>query len=280
MSRATKLGLLGCVLLIAGCSGSADSSVSDVAGGEEETQGVGQRLVASDPCATVRCAAGTRCVANGSTATCEANVFCGGIAAFPCPGAGECVDDPNDSCDPDNGGADCGGVCACSGAAVLCGPNTVFDESPEICACVEFENPCNLLDCPPNSRCEVNNGEPSCVANVQCGGFSGEPCPGAGTCVDDRSDDCDPENGGADCGGLCECSGALVLCAPEAVFDESPDVCGCVPSPSVGCEAVLCITGTHCVERDGQAECVPNRHRPHRRHGRHQPRRPHGKRHH
>ncbi len=37
--------------------------------------------------------------------------MCGGIAAFPC-GSGEvCIDDPSDSCDPKNGGADCSGIC-------------------------------------------------------------------------------------------------------------------------------------------------------------------------
>ncbi len=37
--------------------------------------------------------------------------FCGGIAAFPCDAGQTCVDDPSDSCDPMNGGADCGGMC-------------------------------------------------------------------------------------------------------------------------------------------------------------------------
>jgi hypothetical protein len=37
--------------------------------------------------------------------------FCGGIAAFPCPEGYTCVDDPNDDCDPNQGGADCGGIC-------------------------------------------------------------------------------------------------------------------------------------------------------------------------
>jgi len=38
--------------------------------------------------------------------------FCGGIAGFACHEANEtCVDDPSDSCDPANGGADCGGLC-------------------------------------------------------------------------------------------------------------------------------------------------------------------------
>jgi hypothetical protein len=38
--------------------------------------------------------------------------FCGGLAAVQCPEGLVCVDDPNDSCDPNTGGADCGGVCA------------------------------------------------------------------------------------------------------------------------------------------------------------------------
>lgn len=38
-------------------------------------------------------------------------IFCGGIAGFPCPDGMQCSDDPEDSCDPNNGGADCGGIC-------------------------------------------------------------------------------------------------------------------------------------------------------------------------
>ena len=36
---------------------------------------------------------------------------CGGIANLPCPTGMRCVDDPNDSCDPAHGGADCSGIC-------------------------------------------------------------------------------------------------------------------------------------------------------------------------
>src|SRR5262245_28513316 len=39
--------------------------------------------------------------------------MCGGIAAFRCPGAGRCVDNPYDDCDPQHGGADCSGLCVC-----------------------------------------------------------------------------------------------------------------------------------------------------------------------
>lgn len=38
--------------------------------------------------------------------------FCGGFGGFQCHDPNhDCVDDPTDSCDPNNGGADCGGIC-------------------------------------------------------------------------------------------------------------------------------------------------------------------------
>lgn len=36
-----------------------------------------------------------------------------------------------------------------------------------------------------------------------CGGIAGLVCPGELYCVDDPRDDCDPAQGGADCGGVC-----------------------------------------------------------------------------
>jgi hypothetical protein len=43
-----------------------------------------------------------------------------------------------------------------------------------------------------------------CVENKLCGGFANFPCDVEGQiCEDDPRDDCDPENFGADCGGLC-----------------------------------------------------------------------------
>ena len=38
-------------------------------------------------------------------------MLCGGIAGFQCPTGLRCLDDPADNCDPNNGGADCGGIC-------------------------------------------------------------------------------------------------------------------------------------------------------------------------
>lgn len=36
---------------------------------------------------------------------------CGGIAAIQCPDGQTCIDDPSDTCDPKQGGADCSGIC-------------------------------------------------------------------------------------------------------------------------------------------------------------------------
>ncbi len=36
-----------------------------------------------------------------------------------------------------------------------------------------------------------------------CGGFAAIRCPEGLTCVDDPHDDCDPNAGGRDCGGIC-----------------------------------------------------------------------------
>jgi hypothetical protein len=59
---------------------------------------------------------------------------CGGIAGLPCPGSGQCEDVPNDSCDPNKGGADCPSTCTCPGP-VPCPSGSTFDASPNVCAC-------------------------------------------------------------------------------------------------------------------------------------------------
>ena len=156
-------------------------------------------------------------------------VLCGGIAGIPCPGSGQCEDNPDDECDPDNGGADCGGICRCV-ENQLCVRGHIFDSAPDVCACVPDPNV------------------------PFCGGIAGFPCPGAGMCVDNPDDECDPENGGADCGGYCECN-ALGLCASGSVWDSSPSVCGCVPEMNP-CAATLCPTGTTCEVIDGAGVCI------------------------
>jgi hypothetical protein len=88
-----------------------------------------------DLCQTVKCASGTHCDAGICTPDSSTKKTCGGIAAFPCPGSGMCVDDPTDSCNPWFGGADCGGICICAPFG-FCKLGTHWDASPGVCACV------------------------------------------------------------------------------------------------------------------------------------------------
>jgi hypothetical protein len=211
-----------------------------------------------DPCAAVRCKAGTHCEPSDDGAVCVSDgQHCGGIAGFPCPGSAKCVDDPNDDCDPARGGADCGGVCTCV-ENVLCIRGDVFDPSPKVCACVPApEDPCAAVQCKAGMHCQVSDSDAVCLPDAPgCGGFVGTPCPGAGQCVDDSSDDCDPDRGGADCAGLCQCE-ALGLCVAGKVWDGAPSVCGCVPATNP-CAATLCPTNTRCEVSDGGAVCVSN----------------------
>jgi hypothetical protein len=306
--------------LLAGCSSgsSASSPVDEAAQRTERLVAPSPDVPEDDPCASVRCAAGTECVVVDGNATCaETDVNpcaavlclvgtlcevidgqasctpieptapqCGGFAGFACPGSGTCVDDTTDDCDPANGGADCSGVCECNILA-LCIEGFVFDPSPAVCACVEAPevdpcaavrcgegtecvvvdgsatcqpapNPCALVLCPPNAICEVVDGDAVCAPIEPppfCGGFANIQCPGAGTCVDDATDGCDPANGGFDCGGVCECN-ILALCIEGFAFDSSPAVCACVEAPELDpCAAVRCAAGFQCIVVDGSASC-------------------------
>jgi hypothetical protein len=108
--------------------------------------------VTDDPCATVRCAAGTHCEATvvqciqapcPPIASCVADapaVRCGGFAGIDCPGTGLCADDPTDSCDPKRGDTDCFGLCQCV-QRVFCVQGSRFDSSPKVCACVPQVTP-------------------------------------------------------------------------------------------------------------------------------------------
>lgn len=79
--------------------------------------------------------------------------FCGGIANIQCPSDElVCVDNPNDSCDPNNGGRDCGGLCqyrACGGFAGL--------QCPTGFTCVDN----------PNDSCDPSNGGRDCIGICQ-----------------------------------------------------------------------------------------------------------------
>jgi hypothetical protein len=71
---------------------------------------------------------------------------CGGFAGLQCPDGLSCVDDPADSCDPMQGGADCMGMCVEGGATdddtacdFAANPDKNYiGKSPDACATMKF----------------------------------------------------------------------------------------------------------------------------------------------
>jgi hypothetical protein len=67
--------------------------------------------------------------------------FCGGIAGFLCDKGFICVDDPRDDCDPNKGGADCGGICQEEKKKPTCDkePGQKYvSRDPEQCFLIDF----------------------------------------------------------------------------------------------------------------------------------------------
>lgn len=117
--------------------------------------------------------------------------------------------------------------------------------------------------------CASDVGSGTEALRQACGGFAGFACPDGQICVDDPSDSCDPESGGADCIGVCrnepggrqcdhgrgvtyvsrstaECAAIRFLCAEgsEPFFNECG--CGCRPIPGESCGPTTCGEGEVC----------------------------------
>ncbi len=122
--------------------------------------------------------------------------FCGGIAGIQCPEGQVCVNDPTDECDPELGGADCGGVCVLEPeepecgevlCALWCEHGFETDENGcEICSCAEGPELPEPTECVV-SGCngEICAAEPmfspcvalpqfACFDNAECGNFGPE----------------------------------------------------------------------------------------------------------
>jgi len=91
---------------------------------------------------------------------------------------------------------------ACQGVALLCAAlgSACASRTPQSpnpsCASIRCDSDLVCIEVP-------ENGLPTCVLPMSCGGFTGTLCGKGYRCVDDPRDGCSVETGGADCGGIC-----------------------------------------------------------------------------
>jgi hypothetical protein len=132
---------------------------------------------------------------------------CGGIAGLRCPSGLTCEDDPNDSCDPRTGGADCSGICVAP---------------PGSPPCAGFAG----LQCPDGMRCidRPNDGCDPYKGGYDCGGVCvGEatdagPAPTAPTEPTEPTEPTDCRSTGCENGGTCMMCWGNYACLPKGAF--------------------------------------------------------------
>ena len=124
----------------------------------------------------------------------KAKIFCGGFANLPCPTGMTCADDPTDDCNPNKGGADCGGVCRPA-------PKAKCEHQPS--EYVALGDQCQLVKfaCVPGSVPFFDSCGCGCTAGIACGGNS---CGSGEYCCNSSCGICAPT------GGVC----TQQVCAP------------------------------------------------------------------
>jgi hypothetical protein len=141
---------------------------------------------------------------------------CGGFAGTACPGGQDCVDDPSDSCDPANGGADCPGICV---------PNTTCGADP--CGACP-------TDTVPHDTCSNGAWQCTCLA----------------LCQKSNPDDCNICPAGqtnlVSSNGACVCECQLPATTSQCTQDSdchagNPDVCNICAAPL---NHLVCSSGT------------------------------------
>jgi hypothetical protein len=117
--------------------------------------------------------------------------------------------------------------------------------------CQPGDTCCNLVcgACTAMGACDDATSTKLCLGGVEgaaqlCGTGTKLSCPGAGSCADLATDACDPEAGGVDCEGRCECT-ATGACLDGFRWNADPAVCACQPLPGP-CGMTVCQPGEAC----------------------------------
>ena len=174
-------------------------------------QAAGSNEVAS----TYQCSCVDGTTSSGSSCTYttgNAPESCGGFAGTVCSDKSmECIDDPSDSCNPENGGADCLGICVTTCGGFTAGPQR---------------------DCPDETTCTNNPNTPDCLLAADCVGVcsplpscklsDGSGCPQGYSCTNDGCDN------NINCPGRC-----AETCAGLTPYPQYPCSVGtfCVNNP-------------------------------------------------
>lgn len=159
---------------------------------------------------------------------------CGGLLGLACDEGEFCHYEPGQFC----GAADATGMC-------MTKPEVCIEIYAPVCGCDDttYANSCFAAAAGVGISHE---GECEQVGGQFCGGFGNLPCPDGFECVDDANDDCDPANGGADCGGVCvpeptECGEVMCALYCEYGFqtnEQGCEICSCNEAPK--CEPLAC----------------------------------------
>ena len=133
---------------------------------------------------------------------------CGGIAGIRCPEGFVCIDNPEDNCDPDRGGADCPGICAEPALPGGCNEDGDCPEGEQWCRATQEEGVRECVD-------YQAEGE-------FCGGFT--PAWAATRCHPDQS--CtDHPVGIADAPGVCRAPCVDGRCRNNEQYCSFSDFC-------------------------------------------------------
>jgi len=243
-------------LPFSGCSSSDDGSTggNPPGGGDDRRVALGKADSLSGSCkkngvlacggkSTGKCWCDTACVQYGDCCS-DYQATCGGGEATECKSTADCA--TGEYCQAPSG-CDAPGVCKPKPTDVVC-----TQVITQYCSC-EGETKTSSNGCVFDRFAHKGECEPQ---PKSCGGFANLPCPSGEICVENPNDSCDPQNGGADCPGMCiakkMCGGfaGLPCAADEDCVDDPTDSCDpqnggadcsgvCVPKAG-GCSPVMC----------------------------------------